>query len=556
MKLLAKFWQNFKTQPDIWFFYGFLLTFTLSIRKVLYYYPINGNFNEYAGIYLYLSDIFLILVIITSFKSILESKSLFLSRSIVIIPLLLAFWSFISIIWSENHWLAFFRSIKILEFYLLFIYITQKMFHPAKFLNVPRGTFKNNGASVEQFSFLRNGTFVHISFLIISILGLIQSIIGIIQVFIQHSIGLFWLKESLISPEIPGVAKIILNGERYIRAYGLFPHPNILGGFLVFTIIVTIYLLKTTSPQPYPYKGEGEKRVPRLPAGKLFHVEQFWEGGTFITTFLKNSLGIQTIGLILTFSKSAILGLIIALAYLTYKKLFHVEQFKRKILITLILIALIAVITKLDLYSFFEKSLEERTLGYKVVFNNSEMFHACPVGQKCFTPAPLAENVPRGTFSAFAGWNNFGHFWGGTFIAHPFTGIGNGQFVLEMQKYVPQKLLDWQFQPAHNVFLLILSELGLVGLGLFVWFLWKLLRSSTTSSEPASRLTFSLLRRRLLHTPSPLQGEGWGEVGKIGKAVILAFIFIMLFDHYLWDIQQGQILLWLTFGLIAGDKQV
>ena len=52
--------------------------------------------------------------------------------------------------------------------------------------------------------------------------------------------GLLWLKESIISPNIPGVAKLIFNGHVYIRSYGLFPHPNILGGFLVFSIISTL----------------------------------------------------------------------------------------------------------------------------------------------------------------------------------------------------------------------------------------------------------------------------------------------------------------------------
>ncbi|MCK4892131.1 MAG: hypothetical protein KAS78_05680, partial [Candidatus Pacebacteria bacterium] len=48
--------------------------------------------------------------------------------------------------------------------------------------------------------------------------------------------------ESVIGPQIPGVAKIAVDGEKIIRAYGTFPHPNILGGFLIFTTVITIYL--------------------------------------------------------------------------------------------------------------------------------------------------------------------------------------------------------------------------------------------------------------------------------------------------------------------------
>lgn len=450
MKLLAKIWQNFKIQPDIWFFYGFLLTFTLSVRKVICYYPIDGSFNEYVGIYLYLSDIFLLLTLLLLVISLLRNKSSVLSRNILLIPLLLLFWSFISIIWSENHWITLFRSIKVLEFFLLFIYIIQIVPRlPAKrlFRACPpeKCSTWNIFGRVEHF--WEGGTILRNSLLIISILGLIQSIIGIIQIIVQHSLGLFWLKESLISPKIPGVAKIILDGEPYIRAYGLFPHPNILGGFLLFSIIITLYLFKNVLR------------------------------GTKLSNFLRNSLGIQIIGLILTFSKSAILGLIIASLYLAYKKMFYVEHFKRKILMVLAILVLILLIAKPDFYSLFQKSLEERLVYLNVL---------------C-----------------------------GTFITDPIAGLGNGQFVLEMQKYIPQKLETWQFQPVHNVFLLILSELGLVGLILFLWFLWKLLKIK-----------------------SPYF-----------KSILLAFIFIMLFDHYLWDIQQGQILLWLTFGLIVGDSK-
>jgi hypothetical protein len=36
------------------------------------------------------------------------------------------------------------------------------------------------------------------------------------------------------------------------------------------------------------------------------------------------------------------------------------------------------------------------------------------------------------------------------------------------------------------------------------------------------------------------------------KGILLGFIFIMLFDHYFWDIQQGSLMLWILLGIIAG----
>src|SRR3989344_2149058 len=132
MNALKNFWNNFKTRPDIWFFYGFLLTFTLFVRKVLFFYPINGQFNEYSGIYLYLSDIFLILTVVFWGTFILRNKSEYLSsikqcfglnNPLLKILLIFNLWIFISILWSDNQVIALFRAIKILEFNLLFLYI-------------------------------------------------------------------------------------------------------------------------------------------------------------------------------------------------------------------------------------------------------------------------------------------------------------------------------------------------------------------------------------------------------------------------------------------------
>ncbi len=169
VKFLVKFWHDFKLQPDVWLFYGFLLTFTLSVRKVLFFYPINGQFNEWTGIYLYLSDIFLILALflwgifilrnkMVSLSTLLETHTehktqphkssaflpnrnklqgifltgsidnikLWLKQAIICLPLLLVFWSFISILWSENQNIALFKAIKLLEFYFLYLYIIFK----------------------------------------------------------------------------------------------------------------------------------------------------------------------------------------------------------------------------------------------------------------------------------------------------------------------------------------------------------------------------------------------------------------------------------------------
>lgn len=61
----------------------------------------------------------------------------------------------------------------------------------------------------------------------------LQTILGIAQVALQHSLGLSFLGEPLLSPELPGIAKIEWGSITLLRAYGTFPHANIFAGYLL-----------------------------------------------------------------------------------------------------------------------------------------------------------------------------------------------------------------------------------------------------------------------------------------------------------------------------------
>ena len=625
MSYLRKYWNNFKSQPDIWFFYGFLATFTLSIRKVIIFYPMAGSFNEYTGIYLYLSDIFLLATLVSFLiiilcnkynilsssntvprlpsemfhacpvkcstlaqsnvprgtyltgRNILYGVEYILGRKTIYIGLAIIIWSFISLIWAQMYPLALFRSIKLLELFCLFLYIGFRI--------VPRGTILKR------------------IFQIIIIIGLIQAIIAILQFILQHSIGLFWLKESLISPNIAGVAKIVVSGERIIRAYGLFPHPNVLGGFLLLSIIITFWYrhlfrvkhattlsldLKydnvprgTISDDETSVKPKTNKSITDVPHlfSRMFHVEQFlWSGTSRLLSF---ALIIQILAQMLTFSKSAIIGTFIVLlafyynirrsalaqsnvprgTYLTGWNNWILRGkygtcFKNtKIIVLIILIVTMSlIILKPNLNSIFFQSLNERLIYLNV------------------SPARIAmQRIAggRGTVDDMR-----------TFI----FGVGQGQFVPSMDKYANSTLENWQYQPVHNIFLLIWSELGIVGLGLFIWLLWKLfhVKQFTNKNVPSQQYTkcstlfpsnvppqkeanCSTRNNWLLRGRRGTYLTGWNNsntrsahgtitVQTIFKSILIGCIFIMLFDHYFWDIQQGQIMLWMTLGFLAGES--
>jgi O-antigen ligase len=66
----------------------------------------------------------------------------------------------------------------------------------------------------------------------------IQSVVALVQAGLQHSIGLLSLGEYALNPEWSGVSIVATATTRFLRAYGLSDHPNILGGCLAFALVL------------------------------------------------------------------------------------------------------------------------------------------------------------------------------------------------------------------------------------------------------------------------------------------------------------------------------
>ena len=66
--------------------------------------------------------------------------------------------------------------------------------------------------------------------------GIFQAAIAIAQYFKQGSLGLKLLGESPLSVGATGVAVFIADSEKYLRAYGTMPHPNVLAAWLFLAI--------------------------------------------------------------------------------------------------------------------------------------------------------------------------------------------------------------------------------------------------------------------------------------------------------------------------------
>lgn len=76
--------------------------------------------------------------------------------------------------------------------------------------------------------------------------GMVQAVVAIPQSVLQRSIGLQAVGEYQLDPAWSGVSIVSDGATRFLRAYGLSDHPNILGGCLAFSLVVLLSLYPRT----------------------------------------------------------------------------------------------------------------------------------------------------------------------------------------------------------------------------------------------------------------------------------------------------------------------
>jgi O-Antigen ligase len=527
------------------FFVFFLFSLPFSIRKVLGVFSVDGTFNEYMDVSLYLSDI---LLAITFFLYILNNKSSILSirhwqRMFhvehllfpIFIPFFFVFWSGLSVFWSESFPLALFAFIKLIEMYSLYLYIIS---------NVPRGTFGKNSQECSTWNIWQ------ITFITIIISAFFQSIVAILQFIQQKSLGISIFKESIFSAYDPGIAKVIINGSIFIRSYGFFPHPNVLGGFLAVSLLLS-------TAYPLIFKN------------KMFHVEHP------INTWLYRVLiFVQLLALLFSFSKSAILAFIIGFIMFIWgmHKMFHVEHSGGTKDISDVPRGTFGLQPKPDQCSTWN-------IPY-IIQKVSQMFHVehllILTGVVLSVIILFSFNLRFFLIQPFIERLFYTQSLRSLSQTYFFQGLGIGQFVFRMQEFFDEKLLLWQFQPIHNVFLLIFSETGIVGFGLFMWFFvyafWKNKRNvprGTLKIQPKPdkcstwNIPYIIQKVSQMFHVEHYQNTSFNEylesrkntlLNYLFRSILIEIIIIMLFDHYFWDIQQGQLLLWIILALAISKK--
>lgn len=104
-----------------------------------------------------------------------------------------------------------------------------------------------------------------------------------------------------------------------------------------------------------------------------------------------------------------------------------------------------------------------------------------------------------------------------------FFGVGNTNFLTHLASLNLTSLAQTRLiQPVHNVFLLILSENGLIGFSLFILFQFFI---SQKAKNKGKRLLF------------------------------MAILVFASADHFFWTLHQGQVLFWLSLAFITAERK-
>lgn len=349
---------------------------------------------------------------------------------------------------------------------------------------------------------------LYVSLLAISVAGTIQGIIAIFQFIFQSSIfgtGLLHKisGESVIAADIIGTSNIIFHGDKIIRAYGTFPHPNILSGFLLITVLISIYI--------YSIREEILRNIE-----EYRNTKQGKSQGLLFSWLIQMSVLIQLIGLVVTFSRSAIIAIMI---------------------VAFINIFIFKIVSRETIYSYIKKDRSRFSFSEIVkhvivmgVFLFVILFPAIIfmqrmqeefIGHQSLQDRIILQNVSRETI-----------------LANPIFGVGIGSYILNLRDVYSCHIKNyWQYQPDHNVYMLIATEIGLMGITIYMVIFFLMYSNISKSLTKSDQNCYSMNYAILL------------------ISIMIAIFILGLFDHYFWTSSQMRLFEWIIFGLIIAHSQ-
>lgn len=360
-----------------------LLVFLLpwQARYFIFESKLNGVFWEYGTVYVLVWQLLLWLNIFLNFTSI---KNFFNSRYAFFAFFGLAL-SVLSVFSAKLPYISLFYWFHILEAFLIYALIASQKDADRNILT---------------------------QFFIMS--AVVEVFVGLGQFFAQYSPPMTIFGMSEHDPKQMGTSVIEVGIERWLRAYGTLAHPNIFGGFIAVAMMFCA--------RHYSYLWV-----------------RFERGlSNFNPAFAMGAWAILSLGLVLSFSKSAWLAVFITLLIIFLK-----SSFRRRAIAKLFIVLV---------FMFLLVGLAQPSLMFGRLFQEGRL---------------ETMSVQERKISLGVGW---------TLIKEKiFVGRGLSNYTYTLWEKFPDTI-GFYFQPIHNVFLQIWAEGGLITFLFLLFFVFRSLK--------------------------------------------------------------------------------
>lgn len=421
-----------------------LIVFAVPFGTKKFLYSFTPNVSEYYSIFIYGTDILALIFLVlffVYFRNFAGIPPAIKKASIVLFLL-----AVLSVVFALVPWLAAYRAMR-LGLYIL--------------LALSAGSL-----------LCRDKEFIQRVFIAIGASAITQSVIGFIQFLNGESVGLKLLGESVITSTTVGVARVFIDGERFLRALGTMSHANIFAGFLVLGLLSFFYLY-------FINKERSREHISLRIYSAL---------GIFVTIA----------GLIVSFSRSGWITASLVTIFVLVWGFSHKEHRRSALGLLFILFVTTCLLLAVFSWAVIPRAgfaPRENSVNDRITYNK--------VGVQ------LIEEHPFG------------------------IGIGNQALVgAEEGLYQARGIAeDWRWQPVHNIYILIASEVGVQGIFTFL-----------------ALLGLILFRygKNLLRSPE----------GAIALGMLAVSLLFGLVDHFPWDLPAGQLMLWLSLGFTLGITNI
>jgi O-antigen ligase len=331
------------------------------------------------------------------------------------------------------------------------------------------------------FWLIISANFSRIKLIVSLLLGIMgQAWLGIWQFLAQDSFSCKWLGLAMHHAGSLGTSVVeTLAGERWLRAYGGLDHPNMLGGLLVIGILLTVLLLVIN----HKFQIPNSKQITNY---KL-QITIYFLLLTFITA------------LFFTFSRGAWAGLLVGLLAMLIIAVIRKDLLVQKKILSAVLAGGIMVFVLFTQYQdlTLTRLSKDTRLEIKSNIERVESFE-------------MAKELIKDNW---------------------LLGVGMGNYTKAAHDQITDSQPSYFYQPVHNVFLLVLAEIGFFGLLFFLGFLL---------------LTSYFLLKRFK------ENQGLN----IYRFLLIAALVVMfLVDHWWWSLHFGILLFWLVMGLMTKEEK-